>query len=50
VTSTAAATPTSTSSGAAYRGDTRTVLNDSVGSLLTISPAISSVQKPITSG
>ena len=36
MTSTAAASPTSTSSGATSRDGTRRVLNDSVGSLLTI--------------
>src|SRR5689334_9080539 len=50
VTSTAAASPTSTSSGATSRDGTRMVLNDNVGSLLTISPATTTAHTPTGTG
>src|SRR4051794_22451606 len=50
VISTAAPSPTSTSSGAMNCGRTRTVLNDSVGSRLTISAATPIAHSPTGSG
>ena len=50
VISTAAASPTSTSSGATSRGGTRTVFSDSVGSRLTISAATTTVHTATSSG
>src|SRR3954464_13278784 len=50
VTSTAAASPTITSSGATSRAGTRTVLNDNVGRRLTISPATTTAHTPTGTG